>query len=123
MTAFDYPDAPPHTDADRIPGVPSPDATAIAIALNRIATALERLSVSPGGAPSPPPGTPNGAPSGDDPRIKMSKKVFAICKQNSWEIGDIGQRVTGRNIGADSRKWSMDDLKSVLDAMKEWGVG
>ena len=41
-TDYDYTDAPPLDDGYAPPaGVPSPDATAISIALNRIATALE----------------------------------------------------------------------------------
>jgi hypothetical protein len=133
MTDFDWPDAPAHDDADaRIPGVPSPDATAIAIALNRIAAAIERLAQSsPGGVPAPGP-SPTGAPSappggpsnGDSTQIKMSKKVFAICKSNNWGIQDVGLCATNRYLGADSRKWSETDLKTVLDVMKrDWGVG
>lgn len=125
-------DAPVDDDFVR---TPSPDATAIAIALNNVARAIDRLAqVSPGGAqvsaPSQPSGTPNGAPGAppggqsDDTRIKMSKKVFAICKQNNWDIQDVAQRATGRAHGADSRKWSQADLGIVLDVMKtQWGTG
>ena len=52
----------------------------------------------------------------------MGKKVFAICKQQNWDIADVGLRATGRDIGGDSRTWSQADLTKVLDTMKE-GLG
>ena len=136
-TDYGYTEAPPLGDEDfplRTAGVPSPDATAICIALNRIAAALERLSVSPGGAPLSAPPLTSGSPSGaappppggqsDDTKTKMGKKVFAICKQQNWDIADVGLRATGRDIGGDSRTWSQADLTKVLDTMKkDWGVG
>ena len=131
---FDYPDAPPLSDTDaRIPGVPSPDATAIAMALNRIAKAIEGLSVSPGGAPPPtgaPSAPPGGQSNGDDTQIRRGKKIYAICASQSggkptgeWEIGAIGQRVTGHPVNPNSQKWSEADQVAVLDAFKQWGIG
>ena len=127
MTTYDYTDAPPLDDHHAPAGVPSPDATAISIALNRIATALERLSVSPGGAPPVPPigapAAPPGGPAGDSAQVKRGKKIYAICRQNEWDIADIGQRVTGRAVNPNSQKWAEADQITVLDAFKEWGVG
>ena len=135
-TDYGYTDAPPLGDEDfplRTAGVPSPDATAICIALNRVAAALERLSVSPGGAPLSAPPLTSGSPSGaappppggvsNDSQIKRGKKIYAICRQNEWDIADIGQRVVGHAVNPNSQKWAEADQIAVLDAFKEWGVG
>jgi hypothetical protein len=54
----------------------------------------------------------------------MGKKVFAICKQNGWDIAAVGQQILERPVGGDSRTWTQDDLSRVLDFMKEeWNVG
>jgi len=108
----------------------------LADSIDHLAVTSQALSISPGGAqaptvpasppapPSGPPVAPPGAPSnGDDTKTKMGKKVFAICKQNNWDIADIGQRATGRDLGGDSRQWSQSDLAAVLDALKDWGFG
>ena len=100
--------------------------------IGRLADSIDHLAVasqavrlpasSPAGPPAgtnPPPGPP--AATGPSVEEKMGKKVFAICKQNGWDIGDIGERVTGRKIGSDSRTWSKPDLSAVLDQMKDWG--
>lgn len=135
---FDSPDAPPLADADFVrPGVPSPDATAICISLDRMTAAINRLadsrSVSPGGAqtpvPSQPPGMPTGPPAAppggtsNETQIKRGKKIFAICRSNEWDIADIGQRVTGRTLNPNSQKWAEADQVAVLDAFTQWGVG
>jgi hypothetical protein len=105
----------------------------LADSINHLAVASQALRTPPGAsippstaaAPLPPVAGQSGPPGGGGASVttqeKMSKKVFAICAQNGWEIGDIGQRVTGRDIGRDSRKWSVADLGAVLDQMKEWG--
>ena len=129
-TDYDYTDAPPLDDYHApTPGVPSPDATAISIALNRIAAALERLSVSPGGAPAsaPPPiaapsAPPGGPTGGKTTQQKRGGLIWGKCKDNNWDVADIGQRVCGRVMPADSRTWPDADQIAVLEAMKEWGV-
>ena len=97
----------------------------LADAIDHHAVASQALRVPPQApaGPSGPPQPSSGPPAASGPSVeeKMGKKVFAICRTNGWEIGDIGERVTGRPIGADSRKWSKADLSAVLDAMKEWG--
>ena len=96
----------------------------LAASIDHLAVASQALTIPPAVRDPSPPNGPPSAPAGDDTRTKMGKKVYALCAQNSWDIGDVGQRATGRNIGADSRKWSEADLKTVLDTMKnEWGVG
>lgn len=101
-------------------------------ALIRLATAIERQTpgplTQPYGAPQGPPtasapptasGPPPAAQKGPD-TLKMSKKVFAVCASKGWDIADVGFRATGRQLGADSRKWSFDDLRAVLDKFSEW---
>ena len=130
-------DAPPPADTDAPPdfrpgfAAPSDYVLKLANAIDRLASVLERLpSSSPGGAlppvPSPGPQSPGAPPGGsiDETQVKMSKKVFALCKQNNWDIAEVGQIATGRALGEDSRKWSKADLATVLDVMKtKWGVG
>ena len=132
-TDYDYTDAPPLDDHHAPAGVPSPDATAISIALNRIATALERLSVSPGGvpasAPAVAPASPNGAPSAppggqsDEIQVKRGKKIYAVCMNQSpqRDVKQVGEHVTLHAMAGNSQKWSEADQIAVLDAFKEWG--
>jgi hypothetical protein len=133
-TPFDSPDAPPLDDYHApTPGVPSPDATAIAIALNRIAAALERLSLSPGGpqqqVQSPPPGTPTGPPvappggTSNETQVKRGKAIYAKCMNQNppADIKTIGEHVTGHEMHWNSQKWTEADQVAVLDAMKTWG--
>ncbi len=139
---FDDPDAPPLSDDDLgdfgryegKPGSPSPDAVAVGIGLNRVAKAIDRLAVALSAAPAIPPGGvhppphppiaggPPGGPS-NETQVKRGKKIYAICKQNEWDIPDIGQRVTGHTVDPNSQKWSEADQVAVLDAFKQWGVG
>lgn len=128
-------DAPPPSDADAPSfrtGLPAPSdyVLKLANAIDRLAAVLERQS-SPGAPQTPaqsqPPGTPTGppagAPGGNETQIKRGKKIYAICRQNEWDIADIGQRVTGRQLNPNSQKWADADQIAVLDAFKEWGVG
>ncbi len=100
----------------------------LAESMDHLAAGAQALRL-PAAAPSGPPmssGPPQGSQSrtggsGDSTQLKMSKKIFAICAQNGWDIGEIGERASGRNLGNDSRKWSEQDLRTVLDALKDWG--
>lgn len=144
---FDSPDAPPLGDADFVrPGVPSPDATAICISLDRIAKAVERLapqtdlrglvnglSVSPGGAqtpvPSQPPGMPTGPPAAppggasNETQIKRGKAIYAKCMNQTppANVKAIGEHVVLHTLNGNSQKWDEADQVAVLDAMKSWG--
>jgi hypothetical protein len=105
----------------------------LADSINHLAVASQAARTPPGAAkpPAGPPGPPmptagqGGPPAGvsgeKTTQQKMGAKVYAICKQNNWDIADVGQRATGRPIGADSRRWTVEELGAVLDAMKEWG--
>jgi hypothetical protein len=135
-TDYDHFDAPPLDDPPEFkPGFATPNdyVLKLANAIDRLASVLERLSISPGApqtpaqaSPSgPPPGPPAAAPGGpvNDTQIKRGKKIYAICRQNEWDIADIGQRVTNHPVNAHSQKWAEADQIAVLDAFKEWGVG
>lgn len=119
---YGYPDPPVTRQFDDHPLLP---------VLTRIANALDAMKApsAPPGAPQRPAGPPtsNGGPppahKGSGDTEKMSKKVFAICKNQGWDIADVGQQLAGHYVGADSRKWSAADLMAVLDGFKEWGVG
>jgi hypothetical protein len=91
-------------------------------ASNRAPTAI--LTVPPG-APMPPvAGGPPAAKGGDKTREqKMGAKVFAICKQNDWDIASVAAQITGHPMAADSRTWTAVDLGKVLDQFSEWGFG
>lgn len=136
---YDYTDAPPLDDLDAPrPGVPSPDATAICISIDRLTQAVNRLAdnrtsptgaqlppaaVVPGPQPGPPPGAAGPPVASNETQIKRGKKIYAICRSNEWDIADIGQRVTGRTLNANSQKWAEADQVAVLDAFTQWGVG
>lgn len=109
----------------------------LAKAMERLADSIDHLAVasqaiSPGGptasAHHPPPivGAPSGPPGGQPQKTSQEKKaakVFVVCKNNGWDIADIGARVLGRPVSGNSKQWSEGDLNAVLDAFKEWGVG
>jgi len=100
----------------------------LADAMDHLAVASQAFRVPAQAAPGPagPRAGASGPPgqlSGPSVEEKMGKKVFAICKGQGWDIADIGQRATGRDIGGDSRKWTRADLAKVLDTLKEWGHG
>lgn len=113
----------------------------LANSIDLLAQAIDRLAeaqqVSPQGAPPSgpghPPATPSGPPgapvggNGGKPektrQEKMAAKVYALCKQNNWDMADAMARATGRDMGADSRVLSEADLGAVLDGFAQWGVG
>ena len=100
----------------------------LAASLDRVAEALTANTATPrsgpGAAPGGPP-APQGAPAsnGDSAQVKRGKKIYAICRNNDWDIADIGQRVTNHAMAPNSQKWSEADQIAVLDAFSEWGVG
>lgn len=105
--------------------------------LNRIATALEKLAENPSRPPSnapgapqppsaqgmPPNGPPPSAPSNGPDPVKAGKKIYAICREQGWDIPGVGASITGHPMGPNSQKWSSADQIAVLDQFKEWGHG
>ena len=127
--AFPPPDGPPVNAV----GQPASLYTGIENALVRIAKAIERLGTVPApvSAPSAPPGPPQAygpppsapPPAGGPDPVKMGKKVYAICRAKGWDVGGIGQQILGKPVNPNSQKWSVEDLKVVLDQFAAWGEG
>lgn len=130
---FDSPDAPPLGDVDAPrPGVPSPDATAICISLDRMTAAINRLAdarpVAPGAPQAPastvPPPAATPPPGGsNETQVKRGKKIYAVCMGQNRDVKEIGEHVVGHQLNGNSQKWSEADQVAVLDAFKEWGWG
>jgi hypothetical protein len=102
----------------------------LAESMDHLAASMQALKLATGGPPaqSQPPGSPTGAPSGspggDSPQVKRGKKIYAICKQNEWDIPSTGAQITGHPMNANSQKWDDADQILVLNHMKnEWNVG
>jgi hypothetical protein len=102
----------------------------LANSIDLLAQAIDRLAdarTAAPGQPGPPSGPPSAPPAGNGrektTQEKMAAKVYALCKQNNWDMADAMTRATGRDMGADSRKLSEADLGAVLDGFKGWGVG
>jgi hypothetical protein len=104
----------------------------LANAIDHLADSIDHMAVasqaralpSQAQPPAPSPaGPPGGQANGKTTQQKMAGKVFAICKQNSWDMQDAMTRAAGRDLGGDSRTLSEADLRVVLDGFKEWGFG
>lgn len=136
---YDYTDAPPVDDLDAPrPGVPSPDATAICISIDRLTQAVNRLAdnrtsptgaqpppaaVVPGPQPGPPPGAAGPPVASNETQIKRGKAIYAKCMNQNppANVKAIGEHVTGRTLNGNSQKWDETDQVAVLDSMKSWG--
>jgi uncharacterized protein (DUF2147 family) len=103
----------------------------LADAVNHLAVASQAARTPPGaakppaGAGSTPPGPapatgPPGGGSGDA-QVKRGKKIYAICRQNEWDIKGTGEQITGHVMDPNSQKWSEADQAQVLDQFAEWG--
>lgn len=131
---WDYTDAPPLDDVDAPrPGVPSADATAICISIDRLTQAVNRLAearTSPTGGPQPP-GPPPGAAGppvasgGNETQIKRGKKIYAVCmsQESPRDVKQIGEHVVGHTLAKNSQQWAEADQVAVLEAFKDWGWG
>jgi hypothetical protein len=138
--AWDHPDAPPLDDPPEFnPGFATPNdyVLKLANAIDRLASVLDKLSVSPGGAPAAvqaqPPGPPTGPPAappggssnGGSKTLQQKRGglIFYACRDHGFpgKAAEVGQQVTGRPMNADSRLWADADQVAVLDAMKAWG--